>query len=95
MANLTGLKEVGKLVGLLAGTGVAVAGTYGMAKEAWRSYENGKYGQAAMLATSAGSGACLAGLGIKTYVDICKPNSYVLSMTPEAVKNLADMVKTV
>ena len=91
MGNITnGLKEAAKVVALLGGTGICVAGTYGMAKEAWNNCIKGNYGQALYYATGAGSGACLAGVGMKVYASIAAPSSF--DITPAGLKAIADAV---
>lgn len=91
MGNIAnGLKEAAKVVALLGGTGICVAGTYGMAKEAWRSYQNGRYGNALFYATSAGSGACLAATGMKIYASKVAPSTF--DFTPEGLKAITDAV---
>lgn len=91
MSSITnGLKEAAKVVALLGGTGICVAGTYGLAKAAWNDYVNGNFGQALFKATGAGSGACLAGVGIKVYTSMVAPSSF--DITPEGLKAIADAV---
>ena len=93
MANFD-FKGLAKVLGIAAGTGIAVAGTYGLSKEAWKSYQEGKYGDAAFCAMGAGSAACLTGLGVKAYTNITLPTTITMDQTTvDAFNKVADAAK--
>ena len=95
MANFD-FKGLAKVLGIAAGTGVAAAGAYGLSKEAWNSYMNGRYGDAALCAMGAGSAACLTGLGVKAYTNITLPTVLTMDQTTvDAFNKVADAAKGV